>query len=72
MKTELMQAIPNDAEWAMQQDYLRNKVFGIVPENVRKLIKAEFISEKESDLVMFAYACDKILRQKVTKLLIEK
>jgi hypothetical protein len=51
-----MQLIPNDAEWAMQHDYVRQKVYARVPENARKLIKAEFISEKEIDSVMFAYA----------------
>jgi len=67
-----MRLIPNDAEWAMQHDYVRTKVYGIVPENAKDLIKAEFMNEKESELVMFAYACDKNVRKNVTKLIIEK
>jgi len=67
-----MQLIPNDAEWAMQHDYVRHKVYARVPENARLLIKAEFISEKEFDSVMFAYASNKIVRKKVSKLVEEK
>jgi hypothetical protein len=42
-KSKIIQLIPNDAEWAMQHNYVRDKVYASVPESARKLIKAEFI-----------------------------